>query len=441
MKATKFWAILLVLALMLCLLPVTALADPAEETEPEETAEAAAPEDAEAAEEGEETEDAEPAEEGAETEDAETAGEAEPVEEAEEAGEPAAEGEVGPIINGEGEICYAAEGHTVYNNGGTVYNNGALVYNNGGLVYNNGGTVYNNGGIVYANGGTVYNNGGTVYNNSVLVYTFEDGVVESRIYGYYKVTLAADYSALAEIEGLTEEGYLAADGSCTVTPREGYLLTAAEADAGVLTEMEDGSFTLSQVDADLTLTLTFQAEAPAFDLEEGTYAEEQTLTITAPEGAEIYYTLDGSEPREDNSQLYEEPLVLSEGVTLTAVAIAEGAEPSKAAAADFAFVTVTAPEFEDTEEGEDPPKAAAFTVENPGSVNAVIESVSLEGEDAESFTLNTEKGATIKAGKTNEKTWTIRPASGLEKGTYTATVVFTLDGGETVELDVSFTVK
>ena len=420
MKISKWLSILLVLTLLLCLLPAAALADPANSKEDEEQAEPADETEPPVAEDEEL-----PAEEDADA--------------------PAAEEDEdkdAPLVNEADQVCYPLEGETVYNNGGTVYNNGALVYNNGGLVYLNDGTVYNNGGVVYANGGTVYNNGGTVYRNEALVYTFEtDGVVENRIYGYYKVTLAEDYSALADIEGLENEMYLSEDGVCTITPHEGLVITAAEADAGVLTENEDGSWTLDQVDADLTLTLSFQTEAPSFDLEEGTYSEEQTLAVTAPEGAEIYYTLDGSEPREDNGLLYDGPLTLTEGVTVTAVAIIPGAEPSEPVAADYAFVTITVPAFAVGQEGKDPPKAAAFSVENKGAVDAEIESVKLEGENAKSFKLSSEKGATVKAGKTNSSSWTLRPVSGLEKGVYTASVVFTLDSGETVTLEVSYTVN
>jgi adhesin HecA-like repeat protein len=426
MKAAKYLSILLVLALILCLLPAAALADPADEGEDEEVTEPAPEEPADPAEEEEPEEPADP-------EEPEEPAAAEETEEAE---------EDAPVIVAQDETGYAMPGQTVYNNGGTVYNNGALVYNNGGLVYLNDGTVYNNGGVVYANGGTVYNNGGTVYRNEALVYSFEnDGVVENRIYGSYKVTLAEDYSALADIEGLEKDMYLAEDGVCTITPHEGLVITAAQADAGVLTEKEDGSWTLEKVDADLTLTLSFRTEAPSFDLEEGTYSEEQTLTITAPAGAEIYYTLDGSEPREDNSQLYAEPLTLTEGVTVTAVAIIPGAEPSEAVAADYAFVTITVPAFAVGQEGKDPPKAAAFRVANEGDVDAKIESVKLEGENAKSFKLSSEKGATVKAGKTNSSNWTVQPVTGLEKGQYTASVVFTLDSGETVTLDISYTVN
>ena len=434
MKLTKLLAVLMVLALMLCLIPTMAMADPADAEAPAEAKEEAAPAetDAEAPAETEEAAE-EPAEgeEPSEEAPAETAAE-EPGEETEE--EPI------PVVNGAEETFYAGSADTVYNNGGTVYNNGGTVYNNGGTVYNNDGLVYNNGGVTYSNGGTVYNNGGTVYSNDALVYTFTDDVVESHIYGYHRVSLAADYSAFAEIEGLGEEGELGRDGVCTITPKAGYRLLTAEAEGGTLTANEDGSCTLSEVEADLTLTLTFQAEAPEFDLAAGTYSQEQTLTITGPEGAAIYYTTDGTEPREDNSLLYEGPITLTEGVAVTALALAEGAEPSEPTAAEYAFVTVTAPELAEAEPGYAQPEPVSFTVENRGSVTARIRSVELSGEDAACFGLNTKNGAEIQAGQSSFA-WSVRPEANLEKGTYTATVVFTLDSGETVELEIRFTVK
>ena len=415
MKISKWLSILLVLALLLCLLPAAALADPADGKEEEEQS---APADADEA-----------------AEDAEL-----PLSEEEELPEAKDEDASASLVNGEDEICYPMEGETVYNNGGTVYNNGALVYNNGGIVYANSGTVYNNGGVVYANGGVVYNNGGTVYRNDATVYTFDDDVQQSRIYGAFHVTTAEDYSAIAEIEGLDENDMLLEGESCTIRVREGLVLRAVETDAGTLTENEDGSWTLEDLDADATLTLEAQAEAPVFDLAEGCYAEAQTLCITGPEGAALYYSLDGSAPDED-SLLYEEPIQLTEGCTVCAAALLPGAERSEITRAEYAFVTITAPELPDGIQGEEPPEAAAFTVENTGKTPAVIESVSLSGKSASYFSLSTEEGGTVKAGKSDSKTWTLRPAADLTRGNYRATVIFTLAGGQTVQLDVRYKVK
>ena len=416
MKISKWLSILLVLALLLCLLPAAALADPEDGKEEEEQSE---PVDADEAAEEAELPLSEEDEELPEAEDEDASA---------------------PLVNGEDETCYPMEGETVYNNGGTVYNNGALVYNNGGLVYQNGGTVYNNGGVVYANGGVIYNNGGTVYRNDATVYTFDDDVQQSRIYGAFHVTTAEDYSAIAEIEGLDENDMLLEGESCTIRVREGLVLRAVETDAGTLTENEDGSWTLEDLDADATLTLEAQAEAPVFDLAEGCYAEAQTLCITGPEGAALYYSLDGSAPDED-SLLYEEPIQLTEGCTVCAAALLPGAERSEITRAEYAFVTITAPELPDGTQGEEPPEAAAFTVENTGKTPAVIESVSLSGKSASYFSLSTEEGGTVKAGKSDSKTWTLRPAADLTRGNYRATVIFTLAGGQTVQLDVRYKVK
>ena len=418
MKISKWLSILLVLTLLLCLLPAAALADPANSKEDEEQAETADETEPPVAEDEEL-----PAEEDADA--------------------PAAEEDEdkdAPLVNEADQVCYPLEGETVYNNGGTVYNNGALVYNNGGIVYANSGTVYNNGGIVYANGGVVYNNGGTVYRNSATVYTFADDVQQSRVYGAFHVATAEDYSAIAEIEGLDENDMLLEGQSCTIRVPEGLILRSVEADAGTLTENEDGSWTLEALDADATLTLEVQAEAPVFDLAEGCYAEAQTLTITGPEGAALYYTLDGSAPDEE-SLLYEEPIQLTEGCTVCAAALFPGAEPSEITEAAYAFVTITAPEIPDGTQGEEPPEAVAFTVENPGKTPAVIESVSLSGKSASYFSLSTEEGATLKAGKSDSKTWTLQPAADLTRGNYKAIVVFTLAGGQTVQLEVRYKVK
>ena len=434
MKIQHTLAILLALALLLCLLPATALAE-----DPDEPVETGAPA------EGDEPE---------EPEDPDTPEEPEPSEEPEEPAQPAPAGAAGdkeeedeeeeedpaPVINGEDQVCYPMEGETVYNNGGTVYNNGALVYNNGGLVYQNSGTVYNNGGVVYANAGLVYNNGGTVYRNDATVYTFDDDVQQSRIYGAFHVTTAEDYSAIAEIEGLDENDMLLEGQSCTIRVPEGLSLRSVEADAGTLTENEDGSWTLEDLDADATLTLEAQAEAPVFDLAEGCYAEAQTLSITGPEGAELYYSLDGSDPDED-SLLYEEPIQLTEGCTVCAAALLPSAEPSEITRAEYAFVTITAPELPDGTQGEEPPEAAAFTVENTGKIPAVIESVSLSGKSASYFSLSTEEGGTVKAGKSDSKTWTLQPAADLTRGNYKAIVIFTLAGGQTVQFEVRYKVK
>ena len=62
-------------------------------------------------------------------------------------------------------------------------------------------------------------------------------------------------------------------------------------------------------------------DAPTFDLEEGTYNEEQEVTLSAEEGT-IYYTLDGTTPDAESIE-YTDPIVLNEcgEITIKAIAI------------------------------------------------------------------------------------------------------------------------
>ena len=62
-------------------------------------------------------------------------------------------------------------------------------------------------------------------------------------------------------------------------------------------------------------------DAPTFDLEEGTYNEEQEVTLSAEEGT-IYYTLDGTTPDAESIE-YTAPIVLDEcgEITIKAIAI------------------------------------------------------------------------------------------------------------------------
>ena len=60
--------------------------------------------------------------------------------------------------------------------------------------------------------------------------------------------------------------------------------------------------------------------APALSLESGTYAEDQSVTITADTGATIYYTTDGSDPTTSGT-VYSGAVTISDTTTLKAVAV------------------------------------------------------------------------------------------------------------------------
>ena len=79
-------------------------------------------------------------------------------------------------------------------------------------------------------------------------------------------------------------------------------------------------------------------EAPTFSPEAGFYTEAQTVTIsTATEAADIYYTLDGTDP-DMNSTMYGAPIVVSTTTTIKAVAVDGNDNLSSVASATYTIV-------------------------------------------------------------------------------------------------------
>lgn|GEM_PF-2732553 len=87
--------------------------------------------------------------------------------------------------------------------------------------------------------------------------------------------------------------------------------------------------------------------------------------------------------------------------------------------------------------GYDAREPLTVNVSNTGSEPTTGLSVALAGTNAGSFTLNTTGMASTLTG-TNSTTFTVTPNTGLEVGTYTATVEITGDNGITESFDVSF---
>lgn len=95
---------------------------------------------------------------------------------------------------------------------------------------------------------------------------------------------------------------------------------------------------------------------PTMSVAGGTYANSQTITLTAPEGAQIYYTLDGSEPvpttttgsevaplragtTTTGTQLYSTPITLSEGTTtLKALAVDNNGNKSQTVTSTYTIM-------------------------------------------------------------------------------------------------------
>lgn len=82
-----------------------------------------------------------------------------------------------------------------------------------------------------------------------------------------------------------------------------------------------------------------KVDPPAFSVTAGTYTNAQTVALTAPRGASIYITFDGSTPT-PFSNLYHGPIAVAGSITLEAIAIVPGYLPSDPATASYTITTV-----------------------------------------------------------------------------------------------------
>lgn len=79
-----------------------------------------------------------------------------------------------------------------------------------------------------------------------------------------------------------------------------------------------------------------QTPAPSFDLKPGFYNGEQTVRISDADGsAEIYYTLDGSEPTKKKGTRYSGPIRISKNTPVRAAAYHDGQIPSNVSSATY----------------------------------------------------------------------------------------------------------
>lgn len=77
---------------------------------------------------------------------------------------------------------------------------------------------------------------------------------------------------------------------------------------------------------------------PTVSLATGVYEEAQTVSLTGPESAKIYYTLDGTDPL-TFGVLYESPIAVAEHTQLRCYAVLDKHNPSEIVSADYAINT------------------------------------------------------------------------------------------------------
>ena len=162
--------------------------------------------------------------------------------------------------------------------------------------------------------------------------------------------------------------------STAVTGAKGtatFLINTASQAAGTVYSIKITSSHNNQISAiKIYEAVAGAPEAPTFSVAEGTYTAAQTVTLACTtEGAEIRYTLDGTEPTA-TSTLYATALTISETTTVKAVAVKNGV----ASAAVSATYTIIAVDGEGTQ-------ANPYTVadvkklNNPGTTGVWVEGV------------------------------------------------------------------
>ena len=180
---------------------------------------------------------------------------------------------------------------------------------------------------------------------------------------------------------------------------------------------------------------TTKVATPTFSLEEGTYTEAKSVTITTTtEGATIYYTIDGTDPTtESNVYSDSEAISITETTTLKAIAVKEGMTDSEIATATYTiniinvnpknvdtnyFVKVT--DVNELEDGdailivnEDNNKAMSTTQNTNNRASAVIEIVDNAIEPAE----DVQKLVLVNAG---DNQWMFCAGVSADKGFLTA---------------------
>jgi len=390
-------------------------------------------------------------------------------------------------------------GGTVYNNGGTVFNNDGIVYNNGGIVFNNGAEVYNNGGTVHNNGGVVHEAGEASAESAEAVEPGpadeaelaapaveipEDSTPEAKPEkaeakpvddekaedkegeaepaeakpedeneanapaarpGEFTIEMTGDYSAFATFEGLEEAPSgsftMDKDSAVTIRAKEGLTLTDALTTAGTCSMARDGAVTLANVDRNGRLTLKFKLDKPQFSLAPGSYDDDKHLSLTtSAEGAKVLYTTNSTSPL-DKGKEFRGSLELDKSVVIRAVAVMDGAVSSDQIELIYVFPELIEPRFKDVRAGYESVTPVPAVLVNTGMDTVYVESVRLEGDDADCFVLSREKGGKVATGQREEKLWTVAPVDGLEVGEYEAEIVFTLASGDRLSDDFSFTVK
>jgi len=138
--------------------------------------------------------------------------------------------------------------------GGKILKNVQNVYNNKGYIYNNlyPGSVTNNSGTVYNISGSVSNNTGTVYQR------IQEGNIASEV---KSIVYESGFNNYGDNRFIRQGG----SGTISIEISDGYSLSDVELTYGDITQKEDGTYLISNVNAPTRLSVSVKKDSPKED--------------------------------------------------------------------------------------------------------------------------------------------------------------------------------
>lgn len=180
-----------------------------------------------------------------------------------------------------------------------------------------------------ANPTAVYTDHVRFYNGDTMTMSVPEGVTITKIFCQTVSNSKGAFSVTP-----SEAGTVTGAGTGATTP-----ITWEGAGKGTLTLNADKQVRFSYIEVTYTSgEVKENSAAPVFSPENGTaFSEDLQVTITAADGAKIYYTLDESTPTEA-STLYTAPITISgESTTVKAIAVEDGKNPSVVVSATYIY--------------------------------------------------------------------------------------------------------